>query len=111
LPDPFGAPGARMFRSGDLGRFRPDGALELVGRADDQVKVRGIRVEPAEIEGALHGHPAVREAAVVADGDRLVAFVVGGEPEALRAHLLQRLPSALVPSPIHLVESLPRTAG
>lgn len=82
VPDPFSqAPGARLFRTGDLGRYRPDGVIEFLGRLDHQVKVRGFRVEPGEIETILNRHPAVRESVVVADrdpaGDKyLVAYVV-----------------------------------
>ncbi|CAL9585075.1 Chondramide synthase cmdD [Streptomyces sp. enrichment culture] len=80
VPDPFGAPGDRLYKTGDLARLLPDGAIEYRGRADFQVKVRGIRIEPGEVEAALTGHPEVREAAVVArdeaDRKQLVAYVV-----------------------------------
>ncbi|HYH19580.1 MAG TPA: amino acid adenylation domain-containing protein [Azospirillum sp.] len=81
IPDPFGGePGARLYRTGDLARFREDGAIEYLGRLDEQIKIRGIRIEPGEVEGVLRAEPGVREAAVLAvgegDGRSLVAFVV-----------------------------------
>src|SRR5207248_4910887 len=107
LPDPFGAPGDRMYRSGDLARIGPDSELEYLGRADDQVKVRGFRVEPGEIEMRLREHPGVRQAAVVAvpraeGGNRLVAYIVSRDAppnaEDLSAHVARTLPHYLVPS-------------
>src|SRR6185312_2615240 len=78
VADPYGPPGARMYRTGDLCRYRDDGVLEHLGRIDRQVKVRGQRVEPAEIESVLGAHPAVADCAVLAHGDpvRLLGFVV-----------------------------------
>ncbi len=105
-----------MYRSGDLARYRSDGVLEFLGRADDQVKVRGYRIEPGEVEAALVAHPAVREAAVVSrqgpSGDaQLAAFVVpGAATDAdLRAFLRERLPEHLVPSIVISVDRLPLT--
>src|SRR6185436_7165249 len=120
VPDPFAdAPGGRLYRTGDLARRQSDGALHFVGRADDQVKVRGVRIEPAEIEAALAAHPALREAAVVlAEGTpRLVACaVVSGvaaaaapAADALRAFLRERLPEAMIPAAVLFLEELPRT--
>src|SRR5207247_6197448 len=86
VPDPFAAePGRRLYRTGDFGRHLPDGNLEFLGRRDDQVKVRGFRVELGEIEVRLRSHPGVRESAVVArpaetGGSRLVAYVVPAGP-------------------------------
>jgi amino acid adenylation domain-containing protein len=108
-----GAGGERSYRTGDLARHAGDGTLEFLGRVDAQVKVRGFRVEPGEIESVLLTHPRVREAAVgvrAEGGDtRLVAFVSGEEPEApsLREHVSRRLPSHMVPSQFVILESLP----
>ncbi|MGH3155770.1 MAG: amino acid adenylation domain-containing protein, partial [Streptosporangiaceae bacterium] len=117
VPDPYGEPGARMYRSGDLARWRPDGIIEFLGRLDDQVKVHGIRVEPGEVEALLADHSDVTAAAVVARKDphgdvRLVAFVIPRDPSALsvdklRLHLSQRLPEAMVPSVVVGVPEFP----
>ncbi len=120
VADPFGPPGARMYRTGDLVMWRPDGGLAFLGRADDQVKVRGVRVEPGEVEAVLAAHPRVTEAAVaVRDlpgaARALVGYVVpapGGEPldpVALRRHAADRLPAAMVPGALVVVDALPRT--
>ncbi|MFL5385966.1 MAG: amino acid adenylation domain-containing protein, partial [Longimicrobiaceae bacterium] len=116
VPDPFGEPGARLYRTGDLCRWLPDGTLEYLGRTDFQVKVRGFRVEPGEIEARLASHPGVREAVVLAlddgaGGKRLVAYFVGEalESEALRTHLSQQLPEYMVPAAFVRLETLPLT--
>ena len=116
LPDPFGTPGGRMFRTGDLARWRPDGNLEFLGRTDHQVKVRGFRVEPGEIEAALLALPGVTVAAVVARTDeaggvRLDAYVVaeGLTAEGLKAALKERLPRHMVPATITPLPALPLT--
>jgi alpha-ketoglutarate-dependent taurine dioxygenase/acyl carrier protein len=121
VPDPFSAePGARMYRTGDAARLREGGALEYLGRADEQVKVRGFRIEPGEIEAALTRHGAVQSCAVVAreygEGDRrLVAFVVLKEgatlPNAaeLRRLLGETLPEYMIPSSFVVLEALPLT--
>ncbi|MET9442273.1 amino acid adenylation domain-containing protein [Streptomyces sp. NPDC006610] len=117
--DPFGPPGARMYRTGDLARQRPDGALEFLGRTDRQLKVRGHRVEPAEVEAALLGHPAVAEAVagLYDDAGRqsLAAWIVprpGAEPEAaqLLHHLGGLLPGHLVPSAVVVLARMPLTS-
>jgi len=115
---PF-VPGERLYRSGDLACWRPDGTLDFLGRSDTQVKIRGHRIEPGEIEAALSAHPAVREAAVVARGEdasarELVAFVVCRAAAAegeLRQFLGARLPARLVPSRIVQLPTLPLTAN
>ncbi|HEX8245511.1 MAG TPA: amino acid adenylation domain-containing protein, partial [Longimicrobium sp.] len=116
-PDPLGAPGARMYRTGDLGRVLPDGDLDCLGRMDHQVKVRGFRVEPGEVETALAAHPAVREAVVTAWDDRgekrLAAYVVpeGAAPGTaeLREHLRGRVPEYMVPDAFTFLPGLPHT--
>ncbi len=116
VPDPFSAvPGARMYRTGDRTRWRADGELEYLGRIDQQVKVRGFRIEPAEVESALLQHPAVRHAVVAArDDKRLVAYVVAADdapPTAgeLRAWLRLVLPEHMVPSAFVALDALPLT--
>jgi amino acid adenylation domain-containing protein len=108
---PGAGPGARLYRTGDLARWRADGRLTFLGRVDHQVKVRGVRTEPGEIEAALRRHPAVREAVVVARDGSLAAYVVprGEAPSArdLRSHLLARLPEPMVPSWFVMLERLP----
>ncbi|MBC9730857.1 non-ribosomal peptide synthetase, partial [Streptomyces sp. TRM68367] len=113
---PFGAPGERMYRTGDLVRRRADGDLEFLGRTDDQVKLRGFRIEPGEIEAALTRLPQVAQARVVVREDRpgdrrLVAYVVGREsapePAALRSELAARLPDHLIPAAFVPLAALP----
>src|SRR5262249_12452040 len=110
VADRYGAAGGRMYRSGDLARWRGAGVLEFVGRADHQVKVRGFRIEPGEIEAALVRHASVSQAVVVARSDRaggqqLIGYVVlaagaDADAAALRAHVGARLPDYMVPSSI-----------
>ncbi|HVB38537.1 MAG TPA: amino acid adenylation domain-containing protein, partial [Vicinamibacterales bacterium] len=119
VPNPFGS--GRLYRTGDRSRYREDGAIEFLGRLDDQVKVRGFRIEPGEIESALVGCEGVAEAAVSfeADGDggSLTAWLVpatGGELPAvadIQRGLRDRLPDHMVPSRFVRVASLPRTSS
>ncbi|MEU6756792.1 amino acid adenylation domain-containing protein [Streptomyces sp. NPDC046685] len=112
VPDPFGPAGARMYRTGDRMRELPDGSLEFLGRTDGQVKVRGFRIEPGEIEAVLGGHPAVREAVVVVREGRLTAYVVQADAsvaaEELREYAAQRLPAHMVPA-VAAIAGLPVT--
>ena len=111
--------GSRMYATGDLGRWCEGGVLELLGRRDGQVKVRGFRVELAEVEAAIRSYSGVREAAVVAqeegaDGQRLIACIVADgmhtlHVDGIRQYLRERLPGPMIPSRIRIVESLPRT--
>ncbi|MEU3994116.1 amino acid adenylation domain-containing protein [Streptomyces platensis] len=116
VADPFASPGARMYRTGDLVRRNADGALEFISRADSQIKIRGFRVEPGEVEAALGSHPEVTQVAVVAgddavQGKRLVAYVVRPgathTPSSLRSYLRTRLPEYMVPAFIVDVDALP----
>ncbi|HLO02126.1 MAG TPA: amino acid adenylation domain-containing protein [Symbiobacteriaceae bacterium] len=117
IRDPWGeAPGARLYRTGDVASWLPDGRIALHGRADYQVKVRGFRIEPGEIEEALHHHPQIREAVVtVAPGPSsfLVGYVVAqeGRPddEAMRQFLKRSLPDYMIPTLFVWLDALPRT--
>ncbi|MEU9049806.1 amino acid adenylation domain-containing protein, partial [Streptomyces sp. NPDC048384] len=117
LPDPFGPDGQRMYRTGDLARWNNRGELEFTGRSDHQIKIRGVRIEPAEVEAALESHPVVRSAAVAARGNRLVAYVTAQEPgnppthEALSAHAGATLPAHMVPTAYVIVPRLPLTSN
>ncbi|WP_326820141.1 non-ribosomal peptide synthetase [Streptosporangium sp. NBC_01756] len=115
LPCPYGPPGGRMYRTGDLARRRADGSLEFLGRADDQIKLHGYRIEPGEIETALRALPGVRAAAVTvredaSDGARLVAYLVGdADPAAAKDALAAVLPEYMIPSGYVTVDALPLT--
>jgi len=138
IPNPFsGEPGARLYKTGDLTRYLPDGNIEFLARLDNQVKIRGYRIEPGEIEAALSQHPGVGEVVVLARGDlriaksrsqnlkskiedlrsadkRLVAYIVAAEQPApteseLRAFLRQRLPQYMLPSAFVMLDALPLT--
>ncbi|PWI10491.1 non-ribosomal peptide synthetase [Streptomyces sp. NWU339] len=121
LADPFGPPGTRMYRTGDIVRWSADGELHFVGRADDQIKIRGFRVEPAEIEARLTAHPAIAEAVVSvsrhAGRTRLVAHLVPAPgaavppPAELRDRLSGELPDYMVPAAFVTVMELPLTAN
>ncbi|HKV13301.1 MAG TPA: amino acid adenylation domain-containing protein, partial [Thermoanaerobaculia bacterium] len=116
VPDPFGPGGGRLYRTGDLVRWLPSAELDILGRIDQQVKVRGVRVEPEEIEAVLGTHPEVRELGVVVREGRLAAFVVPRDeatfsPDPLRAFLRERLPEAMVPSFFVPLPALPWTAS
>ncbi|NGO07968.1 amino acid adenylation domain-containing protein [Streptomyces sp. HC44] len=121
VPDPFGAAGDRLYRTGDMVRWNATGAVEFLGRVDDQVKIRGYRVEPAEVSAVLAACPLVREAVVVARAEhgepRLVGYVVpaagaGTAPaEELAAHLAQALPEYMVPSAFVELDAVPLNAN
>jgi len=126
VPDPFGKPGSRVYRSGDLTRGRPDGVVDYLGRVDHQVKIRGFRIELGEIEARLREQDSVGETVVVAQegptGKQLVAYVVPLDPallddavaqangrEALRSALKTRLPDYMVPTHLMFLERMPLT--
>ena len=121
IPDPFsGEPGARLYSTGDLARYLPNGEIEFLGRLDHQVKIRGYRIELGEIETVLSKHPAVREAVVVREDNagetRLVAYVVRQPPRSigvseLRAHLRERLPEYMTPAAFVELKALPLSAN
>jgi nonribosomal peptide synthetase DhbF len=120
VPDPYGEPGTRLYRSGDLARRRQGGEIEYLGRIDHQVKIRGFRIELGEIEAEICRHPAIEQAVVVAVGRgeerRLIAYTVprlpgaAPEPAALREHLLARLPEHMVPAGWIFLPAIPLTA-
>lgn len=121
VPDPYGPAGATMYRTGDLVRRDPEGLLHYLGRIDDQVKVNGLRIELAEIDAVLAGHPGVAEAVTVARSDgagggRLVGYLravpgtdAGTLAEQVRQHALDRLPAVMVPNQLVPVDEIPTT--
>ncbi|HEX2190856.1 MAG TPA: amino acid adenylation domain-containing protein, partial [Longimicrobiaceae bacterium] len=121
VPDPFGAPGGRLYRTGDRVRWNARGEVEFLGRVDFQVKIRGFRIEPGEVEAVLAAHPQVRDAVVVvheaAPGDRRLAAYAGAEEgerpaaAALRAWLAERLPEYMVPAALAVLDRLPLNAN
>ncbi|GGP09408.1 amino acid adenylation domain-containing protein [Nonomuraea glycinis] len=125
IPDPYGPPGARLYRTGDVARWLPGGEVQYLGRTDFQVKIRGQRVELGEIEALLAAHPAVRAAVVVLRGERLVGYIVpegkehpdgeelpgGEELPDLAAVLRRQLPDSMVPATWVRLDALPVTAN
>ncbi|BCJ37378.1 hypothetical protein Athai_48810 [Actinocatenispora thailandica] len=117
VPDPYGAPGSRLYRTGDLGVRTADGAIEFLGRLDDQVKLRGLRIELGEIAAALRDQPGVLDAAMVVREDRpgdqrLVGYLVGdADPAQLRTALGAELPDYMVPATLVPIPALPVTAN
>jgi amino acid adenylation domain-containing protein len=114
VPDPFN-PGRRIYRTGDHARYLPDGNLEFLGRADEQLKIQGFRIEPREIEAVLMSHPQVAQAVVTHAGDRLYAYIIpeGASPAAteLRGFLRQVLPEYMVPAVFEDIKALPMTVN
>ncbi|MFG2509745.1 amino acid adenylation domain-containing protein [Streptomyces rubiginosohelvolus] len=115
VPDPYGTPGDRLYRTGDLVRTRPDGAVEFLGRLDDQIKIRGYRIEPGEIQSTLTDHPAIRDAVVIprtttAGETQLVAYYVADqEIDAARLgkHAASRLPDYMLPTTYIQLDTIP----
>ncbi|MCK1813217.1 non-ribosomal peptide synthetase [Streptomyces sp. XM4011] len=116
-PDPFGPPGGRLYGTGDLARWLPDGTLEFLGRRDDQIKIRGYRVEPGEVDAVLGDHPDITEAATVLrtdvpGGGALVTYLIGGRhtpDHVLREVLAARVPEYMLPAAFVRLESMPLT--
>lgn len=121
IPNPFAIDGSRLYKTGDLSRFRPDGDIEYLGRIDHQVKIRGFRIELGEIEVCLNEHPDIKEAAVLAREDlpgdkRLVAYLVANgadaiDTEGLRAYLGDKLPDYMVPGAFAFLDAMPLSSN
>jgi aryl carrier-like protein len=122
IPNPFAQEsGARLYKTGDLCRFLPDGNIEYLGRMDNQVKIRGFRIELGEIESLLRQDPAISDAVVIAKGDtsgdmRLIAYLVPAQPALpaitlLRSHLKTRVPDYMVPAEFVFVDEIPLSAN
>jgi amino acid adenylation domain-containing protein len=117
VPDPFGEPGSRLYRTGDLARWGQDGNAHYLGRADDQVKIRGYRIEPGEVQSVIAAHPAVLNVVVVAQDQRLVAYVVAIDEEQaptsaeLTAHCAGMLPEYMIPASFIALQSIPLTSN
>ncbi|MEU7912307.1 amino acid adenylation domain-containing protein [Microbispora bryophytorum] len=111
VPDPLGPPGSRRYRTGDRARWDQEGALEFLGRLDGQLKVRGFRIEPGEVEARLLDHPGVGQAFVTVHAEELVAYVTGtATGEELAGHLARTLPRHLVPTAWVVLDALPLTS-
>ncbi|WP_370410784.1 amino acid adenylation domain-containing protein [Streptomyces fradiae] len=114
VADPYGPPGARLYRTGDVARRLPDGGLEYVGRADFQVKLRGFRIELGEIENAVAAHPELDACVVTVHEDRLAAYVTGrapAEPHDLRDFLGRTLPAYMIPATVTVLDAIPLTVN
>ncbi|MFI8962710.1 amino acid adenylation domain-containing protein [Streptomyces sp. NPDC053493] len=114
VADPYGPPGARLYRTGDVARRLADGGLEYVGRADFQVKLRGFRIELGEIENAVAAHPDVDACVVTVHDDRLAAYVTGSSPtgpDDLRTFLERTLPAYMIPATVTVLDALPLTVN
>ncbi|GAA1990957.1 non-ribosomal peptide synthetase [Kitasatospora viridis] len=115
VPHPFGGPGDRLYRTGDLVRWQADGTIDFLGRNDHQLKLRGFRIEPGEIENALRAQPEVRDAVVALTGDALTGYLLLGEPgtdpAVLRERLRDQLPRHMVPTHLMVLPAFPVTAS
>ncbi|MEV0623397.1 amino acid adenylation domain-containing protein [Nonomuraea sp. NPDC050404] len=111
VPDPYGPPGSRLYRTGDLARRRSSGAIDFLGRLDHQVKIHGFRIELGEVEAALAEQPEVRAAAVLAQGDRLIAYLVTAATVDWAARLRDRLPAHMIPAHYRRLDRLPVTSN